>query len=241
MTITFNTPLIQIKQVLLDKHREGRDADLELARRVVCNNVPSVNYYMGEFSDGIVDYVKRAICNGKDPRSEMFVILSSPIQSDGTPAWHRVSLYRAYKGCSLQTYTRNISIRELIKIEKKDKASNPSKEFLDFLDYESLLKCESSSDDIGYEEKSTMFHKVKEAFLKLNYRDRLVIQLLIIEKHPALEVFNQLSPYMHPKANNGKTPEEVISMWSNKQKQDAISLMKGRAVSKLSKLYFSLK
>lgn len=105
MTITIDTPLTQIRQVLLDKHREGRDADLELARRVVSNNVPSVNYYIGEFSDGIVDYVKKAIYKGKDPRSDMYVILSSPIQIDGTPAWHRVSLYRAYKGCSLQTYT----------------------------------------------------------------------------------------------------------------------------------------
>lgn len=241
MTITIDTPLTQIRQVLLDKHREGRDADLELARRVVSNNVPSVNYYIGEFSDGIVDYVKKAIYKGKDPRSDMYVILSSPIQIDGTPAWHRVSLYRAYKGCSLQTYTRNICIRELIKIEKKDKAKSSTTEFLDFLDYESLLKCESSSDEISDEEKSLMFHKVNEAYLHLNDRDRLVIKLLVIEKHSALEVFDQLSLYMHPKTKNGETPEEVISMWTNKQKQDAISLMKGRAVSKLAKLYFDLK
>lgn len=241
MTITIYTPLTLIKQVLLDRHREGRDADLELARRVVINDAPSVNYYMGEFSDRIVDYVTKAIYKGKDPRSDMYVILSSPLQSDGTPAWHRVGLYRAYKGCSLQTYTRNICIRELIKLEKKEKAKNSTTEFLDFLDYESLLKCESSTDEISDEEKKLMFHKVKEAYLKLNVRDRLVIKLLVIEKHSALEVFEQLSPYMHPKVKKGETPEEVIAMWTNKQKQDAISLMKGRAVSKLAKQYFDLK
>jgi len=236
MSITADTPLSLIKQTLSDKHREGREADLELARRVTCNKTSSVNYYIGEFSDGIVSYIKKAIYHGKDPRSDMYLVLSAPIKNSGVPGWHRVSLYQAYKGCSLQTYTRNISIRELIKIEKKEQSNNNATEFLDYMDYESLLRLEIATEE-EYDVDESKMRKVRQAYSMLKERDKLAIQLLVIEKHTALDVFDQLAVFMHPKTAVGQSREEVIKKWNDKQKQDAVALIKGRAISKLVRFY----
>lgn len=244
--INTDTPLSQIKMVLSDKHREGRDADLELAKRVVNNNIPSVNYYTGEFSDSIVQYIKRKIYEGDDPRSDMFFVLSSPVRDDGSFSWHRVSLYQAYKGCSLHTYTENICVREMVKFAKrKKKISNKERAFLDYLDYRSLVAIGATNNDDDDDEdekllKAAKVKRVKEAFLLLNEKNQRVIQLLVIEKHRALDVYDQLEMFIHPKPKNGLTSEEVKQSWSDKQKQDALSLLKNRAIFKLNALYLKI-
>lgn len=246
MEINETTPLVQIKTVLSNKHRVGRYADLELARRVVNNNVPSVNYYVGEFSDNIVKYIRSSIYDGEDPRTDMYRILSAPISAAGIHEWHKVSLYSAINGCSLYHYTQFISIRETLKLKKKNNKKNRTTKVLDFFDYKTLVNIDIPVEDVEEDEelnkqKEYRKEKIRRAIETLKERDQVVLRLLVIEKHSSLDIFDQLIPYIKVKNLNGKTKEEVINLMSDKQKQDKVSVLKTRALAQLVKHYSLIK
>lgn len=246
MEINETTSLAQLKVVLTNKHRDGRYADFELARRVVNNNAPSVDYYIGEFSDSIVEYIRSSIYNGDDPRTDMYMILSAPFNTSGIPAWHKVSLYSANNGCSLHTYTQLISIRETIKLKKKDNKITRTTELLDYFDYQTLLNIDSQAEDAEEDEESKRLKeyrkdRMRRAMDKLKERDQVVLRLLVIEKHSSLDVFDKLIPFINVKYLEGKTKEDVINSLSDKQKQDKISVLKTRAIAQLVNQYSLVK
>ena len=246
MEIIETTPLVQIIKVLSNKHRVGRNADLELARRVVNNNVPSVNYYVGEFLDNIVEYIRSSIYNGDDPRTDIYMILSAPINAAGIHGWHKVSLYSANNGCSLHTYTQIISIRETIRLRNKIKKKGVTTELLDYFDYQTLLNMDSpievaEEDEELNKQKEYRKEKMRRAIEALKERDQVVLKLLVIEKHSSLDIFDQLIPYIKVKDLNGKTKEEVINSMTDKQKQDKVSVLKTRALAQLVKHYSRIK
>ena len=184
MEIIETTPLVQIIKVLSNKHRVGRNADLELARRVVNNNVPSVNYYVGEFLDNIVEYIRSSIYNGDDPRTDIYMILSAPINAAGIHGWHKVSLYSANNGCSLHTYTQIISIRETIRLRNKINKKGGTTELLDYFDYQTLLNMDSpievaEEDEELNKQKEYRKEKMRRAIEALKERDQVVLKSMI--------------------------------------------------------------
>ena len=78
---------------------------------------------------------------------------------------------------------------------------------------------------------------MKSAFKKLKERDQKALQYLVIDKMHGLDAYPLLEEYIHPKPKDDMTSEEVKKAWTTKQKQDAISLMKGRALEYLLEKY----
>ena len=153
------------------------------------------------------------------------------------PLWHRVDLYKGIN-CLLSSYTSNIACRHFCKLANKEKrVSEKEGELLEYVDYESLIRCESIFD----EEDNSQMKCVRKAYHMLSERYRLVLHCLVIEKMSALDAFPLLESYIHPRPKDGLTSDEVKQSWTNKQRQDALSLLKGYALKHLQDNFESIK
>ena len=224
---------------IIDTLKDDPDlaANKELACLVTQNDTLAVNYYLREIGFPIMEHIEKTITH-YDVMSEYYMFLSDPFDKNlGISRWHRVGLYRGIN-CKLNTYTSNITCRYFCKKVNSERRRNLKEgELLEFVDYESLLKCETAeNEDEGIQNKC-----VRAAYKSLKEREREALRLLIIEKKSALEAFCQLSKYMTPRAKDGLTSEQIKAGWSDKQKQDAISLLKGRALEHLQNKFIEVK
>lgn len=203
-------------------------ANREVARRIVNNFQAVVDYFLGTMSKGTIDSLGRMM--GREMSTEYYQFISHPFNEETQkPGWHRIELYDA-RDCNLTSYSSRISHRHFSKIAKKEKLrANSEEELLEYRDYESLLMCDQPEED-GDNINQT---RMKKAFGKLKERDQKVLQYLVIDKMSGLDAYPLLKDYIHPLPKNGMTSDEVKSLWSTKQKQDAVSLMKGRALQYL--------
>ena len=78
---------------------------------------------------------------------------------------------------------------------------------------------------------------MRNAFALLNERDKLVLKCLVIDKVSSIDAFDILGEHIKPRPRNNMSSAEVKANLSTKQKQDAVSLLKGRALLKLQDLY----
>lgn len=211
-------------------------ANKEVARRVIMNEPIVVNYYLGSMNEKIVAKINFVM--GRDTYADFFLFLGHPFEDEtGVPAWHRVSLYDA-RDCTLQSYTARIACRHFYKIANKEKKlRNTESELLEFRDYESLLSCDQSENDGD----SVTHKRMKRAFKTLNERDQKVLQYLVIDKMTGIDAYALLESFVHPIAKDGLTSDEIKASWTSKQKQDVVSLMKGRALKRLMEKYNELK
>lgn len=230
-TLTELTELLQIEK--------DYRANYELAQRVVANNVHAINYYIGVLSLPIINHIERTIIH-RDILSEYYEFLSNPYNVEsGLSEWRKVSLYKG-KTCRLDSYTSLITTRHFCKIATKERQESQSKsDLIEYVDYQSLLSCASDDDESSYEVGSKLW-KVRKAYRELCQRDQLALLCLTIEKMPALEAWTKLDPYIQPRPTQGMTSEEVKQTWSNKQKQDALSLIKGRAIQHFIRIFNQL-
>lgn len=201
-------------------------ANLEVARRIINNYEAVVNYYIGPMSALLVEKINRIM--GENFYADFYLFLSSPFVNN-IPEWHKISLYEA-KDCNLQSYTSLITCRHFYKLAKKEKKKkNNEVDLLEYKDYESLLLCDQAEDD----GESLTQARMRKAFAQLSEKDKLVLTCLVIKKMPAIDAYPMVEDMIHPLAKNGMTSDQVKSNWSVKQRQDAMSLMKGRALNHL--------
>lgn len=223
------------------KKRLNNDTDYiankELARMVVSNETKAVHYYLTEIGMPIMKHIEYSIMH-RDITAEYYIFLSSPYDNqEEKPLWHRVDLYKGIN-CLLSSYTSNIACRHFCKLANKEKRiSEKEGDLLEYVDYESLIRCES----ISNEEDNSQMQCVRKAFQMLSERYRLVLHYLVIEKMSALDAFPLLDSYIHPRPKDGLTSDEVKKAWSSKQRQDALSLLKGYALKHLQENFESIK
>jgi hypothetical protein len=213
------------------------EANRELASLVVANQPRAVHYYLTDIGMPIVRYIETNITHC-DVLSDYYIFLSSPFDDQrGEACWHRVDLYRG-ANCRLSTYTSSITCRHFCKEANKEKKRKMAEgELLDFVDYESLLECDSADE----EGESLQQQCVRKAFEQLSERHRQALRCLVIEKKSGLEAFDTLSPYITPRPKDGMSSDEVKAAWTDKQRQDAMSLLKGRALVQLQHLFNQIK
>lgn len=201
-------------------------ANLEIARRIVNNYEAVVNYYIGPMSTKLVEKINKIM--GENSYTDFYLFLSTPFVNT-VPEWHKISLYEA-KDCKLQSYTSSITCRHFYKLAKKEKEKrNNEIDLLEYKDYESLLLCDQAENN----SESVTQVRMKKAFTQLSERDKLVLIYLVIKKISAIDAYPMLEDMIHPLAKNGMTSDQVKANWTVKQRQDAISLMKGRALDHL--------
>ena len=207
-------------------------ANREVARRVVNNYHAVVDYFLGTMSKGTIESLGRMM--GREMSAEYYQFISHPFdENTQKPIWHRIDLYDA-RDCNLVSYSSRISHRHFSKIAKKEKMkANSEEKLLDYRDYESLLMCDQPEED-----GENLTHvRMKRAFGKLKEWDQKVLQYLVIDKKAGLDAYPMLEEYIHPQSKDGLTSDEVKKAWTTKQKQDAVSLMKGRALQYLLAKY----
>lgn len=223
---------------LLDTETEY-SANRELAHRVVCNYGTAVNYYIGVLSLPIINHIERKIIH-RDILSEFYEFLCNPFNSETKkPEWRKVSLYKG-ETSRLDTYTSVITTRHFCKIASKEKEIRECEaEWIDYVDYQSLLDCTSDDDSIEITPGSKAW-KARKVFESLSERDQLILSTLVIGKQSALEAYPALEPYIKPRAKENKTSDEIKAQWTDKQKQDALSLIKGRAVKMFIKKFMAI-
>ncbi len=208
-------------------------ANLELARRVCANESRTVDYYISTLCKSNIDFIAKSIVH-RYVMSEYYMFLCNPISEENVPQWKKVRGYKAANDCTLKTYTSTIACRHFAKIAKKEKEEEMRKdELLEFMDYEALLVCDKVDDDSDSPTRAVM----RKAYSQLLDRDKMVLKLLIIEKKNSLEAFELLKDNIHPRAKDGMTSDEVKANMNVKQKQDAVSLLKGRALERLQEFY----
>lgn len=223
------------------KKRLNNDTDYiankELAKMVVSNETKAVHYYLTEIGMPIMKHIEYSIMH-RDITAEYYMFLSFPYDEQAEkPLWHRVDLYKGIN-CLLSSYTSNIACRHFCKLANKEKrVSEKEGELLEYVDYESLIRCESIFD----EEDNSQMQCVRKAYQMLSERYRLVLHCLVIEKMSALDAFPLLESYIHPRPKDGLTSDEVKQSWTNKQRQDALSLLKGYALRHLQDNFESIK
>ena len=223
------------------KERLNNDTDYiankELAKMIVSNETKAVHYYLTEIGLPIMKHIEYSIMH-RDITAEYYIFLSSPYDNqEEKPLWHRVDLYKGIN-CLLSSYTSNIACRHFCKLANKEKRiSEKEGDLLEYVDYESLIRCES----ISNEEDNSQMQCVRKAFQMLSERYRLVLHYLVIEKMSALDAFPLLDSYIHPRPKDGLTSDEVKKAWSSKQRQDALSLLKGYALKHLQENFESIK
>lgn len=223
------------------KKRLNKDADYtankELAKMIVLNESKAVNYYLTEIGIPIMRHIENSIMH-RDITADYYIFLSSPYDNQQEkPLWHPVDLYRGIN-CLLSSYTSSITCRHFYKLANKEKRiSEKEGELLEYVDYESLIRCETMPD----EEDDSQLRCVRKAYQMLSERYRLVLHCLVIKKMSALDAFPLLDSYIHPRPKGELTSDEVKRAWTNKQRQDALSLLKGYALKCLQENFESVK
>ena len=212
-------------------------ANREFAKMIVSNEAKAVHYYLTKIGLPIMKHIEFSIMH-RDISADYYIFLSSPYDSkEEKPLWHRVDLYKGIN-CLLSSYTSSIACRHFCKLANKEKRiSEKEGELLEFVDYESLIRCESAND----EEDNIQVRLVRKAYQMLSERYRRVLHFLVIEKMSALDAFPLLDSYIHPRPKDGLTSDEVKQSWTNKQRQDALSLLKGYALKHLQENFESIK
>lgn len=206
-------------------------ANKELANRVVQNNSEAVHYFLTDFSEPIVRHIEYDIMK-RDVYGDYYIFISAPINEESVPQWKKVSQYKG-ENCQLNTYVSCITCRHFCKIAQKEKEEHlRNGDMIEYVDYESLLGY-----DYHDEEESEASIRMRKAYDNLSEKDREVLRLLLIENMSGIEAFPVLSQYITPIAKEGMTSEQVKESWSIKQRQDAMSLLKGRALDHLKKQF----
>lgn len=214
------------------------ECDIELARRIVSNDESAVNYFLGEFSSALLNYIGRVImnveatyingcsCYSYAVAGEYYEFIAASFV-EGVPTWHKVALYKGCKNkgmkeARLYSYISTITIRYFSDVRKKikKKEAKSLENMPEFLSL-SILKDYDGFDEIILEERNPMYAELSIVWKKLPKRDQLILKYLVIEDKEPLEIFDEMIKYVDTSIH--------VNQYTRKQKQDAMSLMKRRA------------
>lgn len=229
--------MIDWKNITLQLHHDSDyRLNLELASEVVANRPHAVHYYLTEMGSPIMRHIENHILH-RNVTADYYIFLSSPFDKEAErPHWHKVALYKG-DDCRLDSYTSCIACRHFCKVAKREQTHSGREDgLLEYVDYEALLGCERAADG-----ESEYVQLMRQSFQALSERDREVLRCLVVDNMPSLEAFPQLERFITPRAKDGMSPEEVKAQWTPKQRQDALALMKGRALKHLHERFEQIK
>lgn len=241
----------QLEKLPLDalKKMQSIDADLMIASRITAGDQQAINYLLGDFSAGFLDYIASAImhrqpvCTGgawhyyPTVTSEFYEFIGAAFV-DGCPTWHKIGLYsgiatRGQRQARLYTYVSTITVRHFVHLKQKEDrqnamtAKNISATMHENADIDTLLKYDGF-DEINPDTLCDEESEFDWAWNRLPEKDRKTLTCLVVEERDTLEAFDLLAEYI-----DTDTP---TSAYTRKQRQDAMSSMKRRAKKHLRQL-----
>ena len=222
---------------MLGKKPVPHNAELELVRRVTSvDDTPQRSeaqaYFVDGFSCVMLTEVARVVCHTtrEDILGEYYEFISKPNFDTGVP-FYKVSLYAHVNQATLISYVSVITTRYFTDAEKKKTKMEQATVHID--EHDSISGKLSDLDVIEnpwfalliddrtecYDQQ--LVNDLVTALGRLPYREQLILQLTVADNLTGLEAYEELLPYI---------PQKERTL---KQKQDIVSLLKGRALSHL--------
>lgn len=224
------------------------NANLAFAQLVIAGEKHNTEYFFTQYSIPIIKWIVITVYSTADVNDVLYQFsgdyydfVAGPGVESGTPQWYQLKRYEGRNGMKLKTWLEKHGVQYFTDKKKKTqlRSKNESNVF-EYFDYEALLSIDRSVDDTVSEDlsDSDLLNRriLRKAWDALSEKDKLVLQLLIIDKTPSLEAFEILKSHIHPAGG-----AEVMLTWNNKRKQDAVLVMKGRSLNHLIAKFNKLK
>lgn len=220
------------------------EANLQFVQFVIKQEPNNTKYFFGEYSYEIIKWIAATIFYAKAKDiddiiykiyGDYFEFVANPINDFNKPQWYQLKSYKGLNGMKLKSWLMKNShqfFSRKRKIEEK-KAFN-EREMIDFVDYEALLGLGNSTESLS--DKDCVYqNRLKKAWTALSEKDQSILTRLILEKMYWEDAFEELKEFINPR--EGK---KVMDTWNDKRKQDALAMMKIRAVQHLTKRFNQL-
>lgn len=234
-----------IKKDVNGKH-PTYEYELEFVRRITLkeNNITSStarNFFLTDYSRPMLSSIAADLyhCGYENIYGEYYEFISKENPETKVP-FYKLTLFKGKNDSNLKSYTSTITTRYFTNKKKvDDKKKNKTR--IVSIDEGQKLKTDVFGGDVidnpwfsllinGETKKDkTLEKKVNNAFSKLPEREQLAINLMVKDDASGLEAFEDLKYYLNPR-------KQPLSEWNDKQKQDAVALLKGRALDHLKEL-----
>lgn len=210
-------------------------ANLAFAELVSKEEYYNLSYFFGEYSIPILKWIAISVFSNLPVEETIPAILgryyefvSSPINDKGQAMWYQLITYKGLNEQKLKSWLMTNGKRWFVHQKLKDiKQAESESGLLDFVDYEALLALGSNVPDLS-DEDLIYRDRLSKAWTLLSEKDKNVLHYLVIEKVHWSEAYEELNIYITPQGGRG-----VMQSWDNKRKQDALAMMKARAIEHL--------
>ena len=197
-------------------------------------------YFLDDFSTPILLYISKKVFqhpHWKEIWGEYYEFISKENQETKIP-YYKLTFYGKFENTTLCKYVATITTRHFVDEKMRDVRSNDKTISID--GSSTYLKDKSGNTVIenpwfnlliNNEERNiepSTYQKIDYVLSKLPERETRIIKYMVMDNMSGLEAFEELEPYMEEKS---KTP---TSTWTTKQKQDAMALLKSRALKHIN-------
>ena len=233
-----------IKKDVSGKH-PTYEYELEFVRRITLKEnctTSSVarNFFLADYSRPMLSCIAADLyhCGYENIYGEYYEFISKENPETRVP-FYKLTLFKGKNDSNLKSYTSVITTRYFINKKKGDDRKKSKSRLVSIDEVQrhnnnvfgnvidnpwfSLLI------DNEFKTDNTLERRVNDAFSKLPKREQLAINLMVKDNASGLEAFEDIKFYLKPR-------KQSISKWNNKQKQDAMALLKGRALDHLKEL-----
>lgn len=220
---------------LWDKLPTDVSANLEFAKFVAQEEPSHSRYFWGEYSIPILKWIALTVYSNKPIEevvpsimAQYYFFVIRPIDEKNKPQYYQLRAYKGLNGLKLETWLKRNGRQHFVKEVKEDEQrENNTTDLLEFVDYETLLSLDCEAIELNDEELRNR-ERLRAAWESLTEKDKDVLHQLVIEKSYWKDAYEDLRQYIFPK--DGK---QVMEEWTDKRKQDALALMKARAIEHL--------
>ena len=211
------------------------EANLKFAKAVREGDSIHQFYFFGEYSKPILKWIiiNALYTSYSDEREreisgKYYEFVAGPFK-DSTPQWYQLTCYKGINNEKLHSWLKRNGCQFFRKEKiREDKKEQKMSGLLEYVDYSTLINQEDFDDTFDKEELKERIKKLYSAVELLNEKDKKVIELLFFEETEWNIAWNSLSKYINPRLG-----KEVMQSWSSKRKQDALALLKARALKHL--------
>lgn len=218
-------------------------ANLEFAKYVIEREKYNSSFFFGDYSAPILRWIILTLFHNKDIEvlmpivlSEYFIFVSEPYDSMGQPTWKQLASYKGTNEMKLKSWLMRNGYQWFERFKKKrNTVSEVQSEWLEYVDYETLLLIDREEDELT-DEQLLCRQRLDKAISLLSEKDKDILHILFFEKLHWEDAFAELSHYIRPTGG-----VEVMQQWDDKRKQTALSALKTRALIHLTNKFNSIK
>lgn len=218
------------------------DANLKFAKKVADGDSIHQYYFFGEYSKPILSWIIfHALYKAYLPSEEREIIgkyyefVAGPFK-EAVPQWYQLLCYKGKNDEKLHSWLKRNGCQWFRKDKiKEEKENEKLSELLEYRAYDTLNDVEDDEDFVT-DERLEKDRRLSVAWEQLNDKDREVLKLMVMKESHWSDAWEILNKYISPKAGR-----DVMLTWTSKRKQDALALLKERAIKHLEMRYNLLK